>query len=72
MMVKLAGEFVTVLGIGEQFQRSFPSCFQYERLGERRFMWVHACTVTPQTDAAAQLTVVSRPSHALSGKAHFE
>src|SRR5580700_8888223 len=55
MMVKFAGEFVAVLGTGEQFQRSFPSCFRYERLGKSRFVRVHACTVTPQTEAATQL-----------------
>src|SRR5580700_11616585 len=61
MMVKFAGEFVTVLGAGEQFQRSFPSCFRYERLGKSRFVRVHACTVTPQTKAATQL--IGETSH---------
>src|SRR6202011_5870343 len=60
MMVKFACEFVTVLGTGEQFQRSFSSCFRYERLGKSRFVRVHACTVTPQTDAATLSIVVTR------------
>jgi len=45
MMIKFAGEFVTVLGTGEQFQRPFPSCFRYERLDKSRFVRVHARTV---------------------------
>jgi hypothetical protein len=63
MMVKFACEFVTVLGTGEQFQRSFSSCFRYERLGKSRFVRVHACTVTPQTDAATLSIVEIRPLH---------
>jgi hypothetical protein len=47
MMIKFAGEFVTILGTGEQFQRPFPTCFRYERLDKSRFVRVHACTVTP-------------------------
>src|SRR6202521_1756793 len=70
MMVKFAGEFVTVLGTGEQFQRSFPSCFRYERLGKSRFVRVHACTVTPQTKAATQLIVETRRLHSESQYLH--
>jgi hypothetical protein len=51
MMVERAGQFVTVLGAAEQFQRSFPPCLRYERLGKSRFVRVHACTVTLRLNA---------------------
>jgi hypothetical protein len=66
MMVKFACEFVTVLGTGEQFQRSFSSCFRHERLGKSRFVRVHVCTVTPQTEVATLSIVVTRPLHLLT------
>jgi hypothetical protein len=60
MMVKFAGEFVTVLGTGEQFQHPFPSCFRYEGLDKSEFVGVHACTVTPQTEATTHWCVEIR------------
>src|SRR4051812_13971755 len=69
MMVELAGEFVTVLGTAEQFQRSLPSCFRHERLGKSRFVRVHACTVTLRLNAVycCQQAWVLKKSRRLTG-----